>query len=282
MKFDYLFSLRPSTVCNYRCSYCFRHDEIELHDKKNEFDIDSMVWHSGQRPNNLFNFCGYGETMMHPQFSDMIIALTSVTHINWVTNGTMFESRAFERILSEANHKNITDVVVSLHFGQIRDFSEYFSSLRSAMFELRDCGIRTHMTTMLTDDNVDSVLYYRRYFDNLVIRHPFPRYTQNKVTVYHSYSDATMEKLKKANVVPVVEYDIIPAPYNGLKCLNGHRIFEVMHDGSIFDCSLDENRIKIGNINVKVAISALDGNRICKSSCSECDPMLMDGYHLLS
>lgn len=282
MQFDNIFALRPSTVCNYNCSYCYRKDDINAHNNQIEFDIDSMIWHSRQKPNNLFNFCGYGETMIHPQFADMIIALSSVTHVNWITNGTMFESRAFDRIISEANHTNITDVVISIHFGQIRDFNEYYSNLKAGMFELRDCGIRTHLTTILTDDNVDEVLYYMKHFYDLVIHHPFPIYTQDGKLIHHSYSEKTLEKLKVADVTPKVEYDVNTYPHQGKFCPNGYRIFEVLHDGNIFDCSLDENRIKIGNINIQEPIKTLNSARLCKSSCDSCIPMLNDGFRLLS
>ena len=281
MQYNYVFAVRPSTVCNFKCEYCYRVDDTSAHYKQCEFDIDSMIWHSGQLQSNIFNFCGYGETMLHPQFADMVIALSSVTNINWVTNGTLLNGSDFDRILSDANHKNIRDVIISIHFGQIRDFSEFYPMIKGAVYDLGQCGIITHLTTILTDSNVDEVLYFRRYFPNLVIKQAFPTYVQNGKMIYTSYSEDTKKKLDAAGVSPGLDFFGMQPPYIGKVCPNGSRVIEVMHDGKIYDCSYDTNRIQIGNINIKEQIMKLPYPRICKENCNKCIPVLRDGYSLL-
>lgn len=59
--FDFSFAMRPSTICNMQCSYCYRKDYL-VGNKQSHYDIDSMLWHSFSHPNNLFNFCGLGES----------------------------------------------------------------------------------------------------------------------------------------------------------------------------------------------------------------------------
>lgn len=280
-QFDFIFALRPSTVCNMRCSYCYRVDHLNQHHKFIKYDIDSMIWHSEQRPNNLFNFCGLGETMLHPQFNDMIIELSNVTNVNWVTNGTCFESDAFEEILRFANHKNIMDVIVSVHFGQIKDFNEYVNSNIKTFIHLSQLNIKVHFTTILTDENIDLVIEHRHMFPNLVIKRPFIVYVQNGIPIYHEYRKETLDKLEQIGLNPGRDYGGISIPYYGKSCPNGARIAEIMHDGKIFDCSFDENRILIGDINIKEPIRTLPLPRLCKAHCIDCIPVVRDGYDLL-
>lgn len=279
--FDYIFTCRPSTVCNMNCSYCYRHDDVHTKYKTEKFDIDSMLWHSSQFKNNVFNFCGYGETMMHPQFSDMITELSQVTHVDWVTNGTVFGTKSFDRILTEAKLDNINAIVVSVHFGEIGNYEKYFSELEPHINVIRSAGIPVHLTSIATDKNIDEIIANRNLVINygIKLKPTFERYTFDSTVVDGTTSYNVMNKLRfnglelSPDEDPVVQY-----PYIGKRCPNGYRIFEILHDGVIYDCSFDENRKIIGNINIQTPINQLTTDRICKTECTTCVPMLRGGY----
>lgn len=254
-----------------------------MHERQHQFNIDSMLWHADRYEDNIFNFCGYGETMIHPQFSDMIIELSKVTTVNWVTNGTQFNSK-FDDILKYANHKNIMDVVISVHVQQIKNLATYAIELRRVRHELRIRGVRTYATTILTDSNVDDILAARRYIPNLIIKHPFDIYRVGGSVVTHSYNDVTVAKLKANRVVPGADWiygDQLHPPYIGKSCMNGSKIYEVMHDGLIYDCAFDADRVVIGDINVTEPIRSLGCDRMCKSNCETCIPILRNAYGLV-
>lgn len=279
--FANLFAIRPAVVCNFTCDYCYRRDYMGVH--QHRFDIDSMLWHADRMDDNLFNFCGYGETMIHPQFSDMIIELSKITTVNWVTNGTQFNSK-FDDILKFANHTNIMDVVISVHVSQIRNMTEYSMQLRRIRHELGVRGVKTHVTTILTDANVDDVLYARRYIPDMVIKHPFDIYSVGGSIITHSYADSTILKLKSNRIEPGSDWiygDQLHPPYIGKPCMNGSKIFEVMHDGLIYDCSFDSDRVVIGDINAKEPIRSIRGSRVCKSTCDTCIPILRNSFGLV-
>lgn len=283
-QFDCLFALRPSVVCNYDCSYCYRQDFLDGVNKQTRFDIDSMLWHSMQRLNNLFNFCGYGETMMHPQFGDMIIELSKITNVNWVTNGTMFGNGAFKNILSYADHKNILDVVISVHVDQIKDPFKYAIEIRRVKHELDIRGIRYHLTSIITNENIDKVIMFRRYLPEIIIKHPFEIYSQGGKIIKYGYTEQSQKKMASVGIVPEKDWiygDMGNPPYTGRLCTNGVSILEVMHDGMIYDCSFDENRVVIGDINKKEPIKSLSQPRLCKSSCTTCIPMLRNSFGLV-
>lgn len=279
--FSYLFSVRPAVVCNFSCDYCYRQDF--MHEHQHRFNIESMLWHAEQYPDNIFNFCGYGETMIHPQFSEMIIELSKVTTVNWVTNGTQFNSQ-FDSILKYAKHENIMDVFISVHAQQIKNISAYSIQLRRVRRELGMRGVKTHITTILTDSNVDAVLYTRRYLPDMIIKHPFDIYSVGGSVITHAYSEATTAKLNASNIVPGTDWiygDQLHPPFIGKPCMNGSKIFEVMHDGLIYDCSFDSNRVVIGDINVKEPIRSLGCGRLCKSICETCIPTLRNSFGLV-
>lgn len=279
--FDYIFACRPSTICNMNCSYCYRHDDISDHHKTNEFDIDSMLWHSEQFPNNVFNFCGYGETMMHPQFAEIINSLTQVTHVNWVTNGTMLNKKVFDDIREHSNFNNITEITISVHFGHIPDYDKYFTAMNDALEFLLSKNVYINMTAVVTDDNVNEIVTHKHYVDRykILLKPEFEYYKLNGDVKYNPVSNKIRNAFRfnglklEQDAQPVVTY-----PYFGKRCPNGYRTFEVMHDGVIYDCSFDENRVEIGNINIKTPIKQLDSSRTCKTKCETCVPMLRGGY----
>lgn len=279
--FDYIFAVRPSTVCNMHCAYCYRHDAIEANYKSNKFDIDAMLWHSEHFPNNVFNFCGYGETMMHPQFGDIIVSLSQLTHVDWVTNGTCFDTKQFNHILSDANHSNINAIVISVHFGQISDEDIYFSNLERHISCIRQLGIPVHITAIATDDNINHIIRNKSIIEKfrIILKSTFDRYTLNKDIVTGGLSTRSINllRLNRMRIIPDA-HPVVKFPYIGKRCPNGYRIFEVMHDGNIYDCSFDENRVEIGNINIKHPITRLTTERTCKSNCTTCIPMLRGGY----
>lgn len=281
-QFKYLFAVRPSVNCNYNCNYCYRHDDIHNAYTQSTFNIDSMLWHASNYENNLFNFCGYGETMMHPQFGDMIVKLSEVTSVNWITNGTMFNSKHFINILNNANHKNIMEVVVSIHADQIKDIINYNKLVRWSQGQLAMRGIRCHMTAILSNDNIDNIIEIKKYFPDMIIKHPFDVYINNGIIISYKYSDKSNEKMQLHNIQPIKDWmDNIQIPYIGNVCPNGVNIFEILHNGVIYDCSYDENRRVIGNINDKILINSLSNERICKSNCNACVPMLRNSYNLV-
>ncbi len=282
-QFSYVFSVRPSTSCNLHCSYCYRADELVADLAQRPFDVDAMVWHALQRPGSLFNFCGYGETMLHPQFHEMIIALSQVTYVNWVTNGTVFRGKGFDAILARARHHHIHSVVISLHFEQLAKRIDTFArDVRYAVQALSERRVQTHLTTIVTDDNIDAVIALKdRIGLPIGYKTTFPQFFQAGETRTWGYSARTTRLLEDHGIEPDQDFRHDPLPFLGKPCPNGARVFEVMHDGEIYDCAYDPARASIGNINVLSPIRALRAPRLCRVACPECIPMVRDGFSLL-
>ena len=279
--YDYLFCFRPSTICNMSCSYCYRHDNLLDTQPQSTFDIDSIIYHAKSLSNNLFNFCGYGETMIHPQFADIIIELSKVTKVNWITNGTLFTGNAFKKIINNANIDNIKDIVISVHISEIKNMEKYIIDYYDATDILNSVNIKYHTTTVVTDDNIDTIIQYKDFFPNLVVKIPFQRTIQNNTITYNKLSSNTIGKLVVNNLLFINDVNTIP-PYTGKYCPNGSRIFEVHSNGDIYDCYYDANRIIIGNINIQIPITKLPNNRLCKCNSMHCIPALRDEYKLLN
>lgn len=277
--FDYIFTVRPSTVCNMDCTYCLGVDDIAANRKFTTFDIDAIKWHSEQFPNNLFSFCGDGETMLHPQFADIIIELSQITKVTWVSNGTQFNTKKFDRILTEANLENIYGIVISAHFGQT-DMNSYLVNLDSTIDKLRDLRIRFGITAVVSNENIDDIVSQasniRKYEIKLesVVDYPKAGTVVNTALSNRTRNLLRLNNLRIANDAnPVITYPVIGKP-----CPNGSRIFEVLSDGNIIDCSYDINRTIIGNINIKEPIKALQ-HRLCKFDCTYCCDMVRGGHN---
>ena len=222
--------------------------------------------------------------MMHPQFGDMIVELSKITTVNWVTNGSMFSGSEFLKIIKHANHQNIMDVVISVHADQIKNPVTYSLAIRKARHELGVRGIKTHVTAIVTNENVDHVINIRKYLPDLIIKHPFEIYVHNGETVNYSYSPESVIKMNVHQIFPDKDWthgDMFEIPYTGKPCPNGTSVFEVMHDGLIYDCSFDESRTIIGDINKKEPIAVLPRTRCCKSQCTTCIPILRNAYGLV-
>lgn len=282
-QFSYVFSVRPSTTCNMHCSYCYRADELAGNIEQFTFDVDAMCWHALERPGSLFNFCGYGETMLHPQFHEMVIALSQVAHVNWVTNGTVFRGKGFAAILERARHHQIHNVVISVHFEQLaKRIATFARDVLYAVDALSERRVQTHLTTIVTDDNIDAIVALK---DQIPIpigyKTTFPEYFQAGQTRTWGYSARTRQLLERHGIRPDQDFRYDPGPRLGKPCPNGTRIFEVMHDGVIYDCNYDPAKVPIGNINIASPIRALPSPRLCRVKCPECIPMVRDGFSLL-
>lgn len=268
--FDYIFYIRPSMKCNFRCDYCTR-DIHPLDPHNHDFDISSILWHAQLHPNALFSFCGHGETMMHPQFADMIIEISKVSTVDFITNGTCF-GESFDKIMLNANLMNINSVGISYHADQVHDVAKYSTIIRNIRMKLGRCGIHTYITAIATDYNYKSLIYGSRYFSDLVVSYPTEEFIRDGNVVCYAVSDETKMMLMRAGIRPLSHIQPKES-FIGTVCPNGSMIFEVGETGIIYDCSFDENRKIIGNINMKIEILKLPIDRICASTsrqCSEC------------
>jgi MoaA/NifB/PqqE/SkfB family radical SAM enzyme len=282
--YSHIFAVRPATRCNLACSYCYRSDDLEQRNPRRSFDVGAMVWHANERPGSLFNFCGYGETMLHPQFAEMVIALSRVAAVNWVTNGTLFGGPAFAAILADARHEHLHDVVISIHFGELGDGIEaYAAGVGAAVRALAARGVTVHLTAIVTDDNIDAIIAERHCFDDpITFKTTFPHYVQHGLVRYQGYTPRTRELLEEYDLRPIRDFRDDRMPYLGRACPNGVRIFEVMHDGLIYSCDHEADKTVIGDINRRQPIRALPEPRACRARCPSCSPMLRDGYSLLA
>lgn len=278
--FDYLFCLRPSVICNMHCSYCYRESNLHEHLNHKPFNIDSMIWHSNNYPNNMFNFCGYGETMMHPQFDDIIIELSKVTKVNWVTNGTMFTSSKFKNIIKNANLSNIYDIIVSVHLNEIYDMESYIINYYNAVDILHNNGIKIHATTIINDANIDTFIAYKDFFPSITVKLEWAEYTQGKKLIKSNVSNNTLSKLYNNLIFPEQDQSYI-YEYIGKYCTCGDKIFEVHYDGTIYDCYYDVDKQIIGNINIQSKIKEMQAPRLCKTHHPHCIPTLRNEFNLV-
>ena len=278
--FDYVFALRPSTKCNFKCSYCISHDDLHKNYVDSTYDIDSIIWHVSQYPNNIVNICGYGETMLHHQFDELVIELSKVTKVNWITNGTMFNTSKFNNILKYANHKNIHDVIISVHLAQIHNLDTYIPSYYDAEQKLKDVGITVHTTSVATEYTVDLIIAYKEFFPNLCVSPQFTRRICNNEIIVTPQNNTVLTKLLENNV-NIVFNTLNEPPYAGTPCLSGYKVFEVMHDGNIYDCLFNTDKILLGNINIKKPLIVLTPPRLCNSLSMICIDMALNGCGLI-
>lgn len=276
--FDYIFAFRPSTVCNMNCKYCLGVDSIAANRPFTTFDIDAIKWHSDQFPNNVFSFCGDGETMLHPQFADIIIELSKITKVTWITNGTQFNTTKFNRILTEANLDNIYGIVVSAHFGQT-DMNTYLDNLDPIISKLQDLRIHLDITAVVSNDNIGDILSQTTNIQKYRIKlQSVVDYTKSGTIVNTTLTNRTRNLLRLNNLRMTNDANpVLTYPVKGKPCPNGSKIFEVLTNGSIVDCSYDTNQNVIGNINTKETIKAIQ-HRLCNFDCSYCCDMVRGGY----
>lgn len=111
----------PVYTCNFRCMYCYlgQHPHpyeggIKPFFSSNE-DIASKLSVSNLGGKCYFNFCGSGETLMHPQIVDLVIRLINDGHYcDIITNGTL--TKKFDELLERITEENKTHLIIKFSF----------------------------------------------------------------------------------------------------------------------------------------------------------------------
>ena len=118
----------PVYSCNFRCQYCYlsHHDEA-YKGKTNRFGKSISKIVDVFDPEKVggfcyFNFCGFGETLLHPDVVDLVAALLDKGHYaDIITNGTI--SKQLSRLIYELNDSQKEHLLVkfSFHYLQLKE-----------------------------------------------------------------------------------------------------------------------------------------------------------------
>lgn len=111
----------PVFSCNFRCQYCYlaSHEDAYIKGVHAFVQSPEMIakYFSIDRTGGpcYFNFCGAGETLMHPQLLDLIELLTKEGHYcDIITNGTL--SKKFDEISKRFSGENHAHLMIKFSF----------------------------------------------------------------------------------------------------------------------------------------------------------------------
>lgn len=113
----------PVFACNFRCQYCYLGHHPHPYKKgikpfiRNAEYIAEYFSVKNMGGTCYFNFCAFGETLMHPELVDLVFALTKQGHYaDIITNGTL--SAKFDKLIDtlDSFSKNHLFIKFSFHY----------------------------------------------------------------------------------------------------------------------------------------------------------------------
>lgn len=110
----------PVNICNFHCQYCYLRNY-----KKREKTIDDFIFPPEKLVQYLsierlggvcyFNFCGDGETLLHPQIIPLVSLLLQEGHFcDIITNGTM--TKKFDFLINTLSAKQREKLLIKFSF----------------------------------------------------------------------------------------------------------------------------------------------------------------------
>ncbi|MCF2948109.1 SPASM domain-containing protein [Paraglaciecola aquimarina] len=134
--------INPTELCNRKCVFCPRVHEEEYPNQQLHMDLglaqkiaDDLIKLNYQ---GVIVFSGFGEPMMHPQFTELVSIFKDVCRLEIVTNGDFLK----EKKITELHQAGLDYFVVSMYDGpeQRAKFNEKFSNcgLDESHYILRD------------------------------------------------------------------------------------------------------------------------------------------------
>ncbi len=137
----------PAYTCNFKCMYCYLGQHPETYEKgiiqlfaspeeiAHKFDINRIGGPC------YFNMCGAGETLLHPQIIDLVIALTSNGHYtDIITNGSL--SNRFDELIKKTSEESKKHILIkfSFHYIQLKE-KGLLDTFVSNVNKIKDSGI---------------------------------------------------------------------------------------------------------------------------------------------
>lgn len=122
----------PSTVCNFRCTYCYirqlKEDDMQI----KRFVLPGLELSKLLSPERLggicyFNLCANGETLLHPDTIDLVFGLTTQGHyVDIITNGTV--SKKFDELIQRLDNNQQRHMFIKFSF-------HYLELIRTGLME---------------------------------------------------------------------------------------------------------------------------------------------------
>ena len=137
----------PVFSCNFRCTYCYLGQHPDLRSRgiipfaqEPEYIADFF---SKERLGGLcyFNFCGNGETLLHPEIIDLVTLLTKNGHYcDIITNGTV--SRRFDELISrlDINQRKHLLIKFSFHWMELKH-RNLMDTFVDNVYKIKNSGI---------------------------------------------------------------------------------------------------------------------------------------------
>lgn len=262
----------PSTVCNYRCAYCFLQNTVGYLPYKNEFEqwkktVQAIV-DKIQRP-LLLSMGPSGEPLVQPdwwQFMRGIVQYPNVKMITFVSNLSLPIEPYLEGI---DTHK--LGATGTFHPSEFKDHDKDFKFfLKQAVF-LKKAGVKIAVNYVLTPYQIEAFPEYRRIFAEngiYMTANLFRGKWQDKLYP-ESYTAEELRTVGKyLEQTPFIyEYQShIFSPY-GNKCTAGRYAFNVTYDGRVFPCYFVAEQL--GSI-FDAELPVYDENLICSARICEC------------
>lgn len=154
--------LIPVHACNFRCTYCY----LSHHVDKDVYGggikpfaalaQDVAAYFSVERMGGpcYFNLCAAGETMMHPELNDFIVALTKNGHYaDIITNGTL--TSRFEDLISKLDERQRKHLFIkfSFHYLELQKL-KMMKKFIDNVIRIKDAGISYSIEITPHDDLV--------------------------------------------------------------------------------------------------------------------------------
>jgi uncharacterized protein YutD len=179
----------PSTVCNFKCSYCYIRQLKEDDMSMERFVLPGLELSKLLSKDRLggicyFNLCANGETLLHPDVIDFVDGLTVQGHyVDIITNGTV--GKKFDELLQRLNDVQQRHVFIKfsfhylelIHTGFIGEFVKNINKIKNSQisytieitphdelieyideikrFSLKEFGALPHITVARNDTTED-------------------------------------------------------------------------------------------------------------------------------
>ena len=134
--------INPTELCNRKCVFCPRVNEEEYPNQQLHMDLKLAEKIADELLSidykGVIVFSGFGEPMMHPQFTELVSIFKDVCRLEMVTNGDFLKERKIDQLVEAG----LDYFVVSMYDGpeQIDVFNERFANcgMNADHYILRD------------------------------------------------------------------------------------------------------------------------------------------------
>jgi hypothetical protein len=231
-------------------------------------EVSALRKFAEANPGSRFSFCGYGETLTNSQVPEMVGAVMDFGHCTIITNGTLLNSDAFQKVFG----RQIRDVnfVVSFHPTQIPNVSDWVRNVNDFAMKLEWHDV--DVMCVANDSNLPGIEMFYDEIASLETELAINSITfKQQLPGYDSIpcSDSTIERIVELFGLKSwrneVDESRLSLAMNA--CPNGYRTCEITPEWKIVDCAGNELGSVYDPDNVKWA----PGPHKCDRDCRRCD-----------